>query len=333
MPSASVKVVLSDRKELLNWQIHPVVGNPSLYEFFHLLATGKISPEVFIDRNYHDFPLKAKIGSSLKDEFVNVNIQCELSEILQSFGNFVLFELQIPEDYNHAPIQEEKNAFKVLISSSAQLVLPSFQLPKKPNKKDLLRQDLIEWIKDNGGGWNGRLAAESTGKFFINDLLNAIWYIDTCGIEKMRGRAIHPPKEFEEFFNRSDPSSYKSARPKFDYDCTNRHANLLFGHLNAPWIEKSQFTWLYPLVEKFSKCLIEYSKYLRNQNIEISKNHQLEVPIRSIDDSVSVKVYNGAIFFPNPQTKYNYNSLNDKLSTLPYWETLDIEPFVPSEPR
>ena len=99
MPSISVKVVLSDRKEILRWQIHPVAGNPSLHEFFRLLATGEISPEVFINKDYHDFLLKAKVGNSLKDEFVNVNIQCELNEISQTFGNFVLFELQIPEDY------------------------------------------------------------------------------------------------------------------------------------------------------------------------------------------------------------------------------------------
>lgn len=55
-----------------------------------------------------------------------------------------------------------------------------------------------------------------------------------CGVEKLKGRSIYPSKEFEEFFNRSDPSNYKNARPKFNYDCLNRHANLLFGHLNTP---------------------------------------------------------------------------------------------------
>jgi len=64
----------------------------------------------------------------------------------------------------------------------------------------------------------------------------------------MKGRAIHPPKELEEFFDRSDPSSYKNARPNFDYNCLNCHTNLLFGYLNAPWMENSQFTWLYPIV-------------------------------------------------------------------------------------
>ena len=149
----------------------------------------------------------------------------------------------------------------------------------------------------------------------------------------MKGRAIHPPKELEEFFNRSDPQSYKNARPNFDCDCLNRHTNLLFGHLNTPWMENSQFTWLYPIVEKFSKCLNEYSTYLNAQNIEISKNHQLEIPVRSLDNSISVKVYDGIYFFSSLQTKSIYNSLNDKLATLPYWEAIDIEPFVPSVPR
>src|SRR5437016_3484434 len=100
MPSVSVKVVLSDRKEILKWQIHPVIDkNLSLYDFYRSLATGQISPEVFINKDYHDFLLKAKVGHSIKGEFVNVNIQCEINEILQTFGNFVLFELQIPEDY------------------------------------------------------------------------------------------------------------------------------------------------------------------------------------------------------------------------------------------
>lgn len=83
-----------------------------------------------------------------------------MNEILQQFGNFVLFELQIPEDYQ-PPIQKEKNAFRVLISNSAQLSLPSFQLPKRPNKKDLLRQDLVEWIKINGGKISCRINRKS----------------------------------------------------------------------------------------------------------------------------------------------------------------------------
>ncbi|GES77225.1 hypothetical protein GLOIN_2v1779246 [Rhizophagus clarus] len=89
MPSISVKVILNNRKEVLRWQIHPIIGNPSLSEFFHSLAIGQISPEVFINKDYQNFLLKVKIGNSLKDEFVDINVQCELNEISQNFGNFV----------------------------------------------------------------------------------------------------------------------------------------------------------------------------------------------------------------------------------------------------
>ena len=102
-------------------------------------------------------------------------------------------------------------------------------------------------------------------------------------------------------------------------------------HLNALWIDSSQFTWIYPIIEKFFKCLNEYSAYLNAQNIETNRNHQLEIPVRSIDDSINVKVYDGIRFFSN--SKNIYNDLNDKLSTLPYWEILNIDSFTPSELR
>ena len=95
-------------------------------------------------------------------------------------------------------------------------------------------------------------------------------------------------------------------------------------------MELSQFTWLYPIIEKFTKCLNEYSTYLKTQNTKTSRNHQLEVPVRSIDDSISVKIYDAIRSLP---TKSIYDDLNENLFTLPYWKTLDIESFLPSEPR
>ena len=52
-----------------------------------------------------------------------------------NFAKFWIFELQIPEDYQ-PDLQKEKD---MLVSNTTQLSLPSFNLPRKPNKKDLLR--------------------------------------------------------------------------------------------------------------------------------------------------------------------------------------------------
>ncbi len=80
---------------------------------------------------------------------------------------------------------------------------------------------------------------KSAGKLFIKCYIVCI--VDICGIKKIKGKAIYFPKELEEFFNRSDPSSYKNTRLNFNYNCLNRYANLLFRHLNTLWMENSQF--------------------------------------------------------------------------------------------
>ena len=71
-------------------------------------------------------------------------------------------------------------------------------------------------------------------------------------------------------------------------------------------------------MKKFTKCLNEYFTYLNMQNTKISGNHQLEISVRSIDNSISIKVYNEIHFFSNLHTKNIYNNLNDKLFTLSY---------------
>ncbi|PKC16320.1 hypothetical protein RhiirA5_407138, partial [Rhizophagus irregularis] len=97
-------------------------------------------------------------------------------------------------------------------------------------------------------------------------------------------------------------------------------------------MDNFQFTSIYPVIERFSKCLNEYSTYLKEQDIKMSENHNLSIPVRSIDDLISVKVYDRIQFNSNSYNRQKYASLNNKLSTIPCWEVMDVEPFVPSEP-
>jgi hypothetical protein len=74
------------------------------------------------------------VGHSLRDEFVNVNIQCELNEILQTFRKFVLFELQISEDY-YPPIQNEKMHLEYLSLIPPNFLYLLFNYQKSQTKK------------------------------------------------------------------------------------------------------------------------------------------------------------------------------------------------------
>ncbi|PKK58505.1 hypothetical protein RhiirC2_796186 [Rhizophagus irregularis] len=64
----------------------------------------------------------------------------------------------------------------------------------------------------------------------------------------------------------------------------------------------------------------------------MSENHNLSIPVRSIDDLISVKVYDRIQFNSNSYNRQKYASLNNKLSTIPCWEVIDVKLFVPSKP-
>ncbi len=49
-----------------------------------------------------------------------------------------------------------------------------------------LRIDLSNWIKNNGGGWKGKEAAQNIGKKFVTDLASALWYVDSCSVKNFR---------------------------------------------------------------------------------------------------------------------------------------------------
>ncbi|PKC67126.1 hypothetical protein RhiirA1_458799 [Rhizophagus irregularis] len=87
MPSLSIMIILSDRKELLKWQIHPIIRNLSLCEFFYSLAIDVSALPYWKTLNTELFtPLK----SSKKYGFIqNIpdNIYCKFGIFCYSSGN------------------------------------------------------------------------------------------------------------------------------------------------------------------------------------------------------------------------------------------------------
>ncbi|GBC04961.1 hypothetical protein RclHR1_05970018 [Rhizophagus clarus] len=85
-------------------------------------------------------------------------------------------------------------------------------------------------------------------------------------------------------------------------------------------MDKSQFMWVYPIIEKFAKCLAEYHIYSNTLNIEISNNHQLEIPVRLIEDSISIKIYDAAHFFPSFQPSKKYGLIHQNMPDNIYYK-------------
>ena len=90
------------------------------------------------------------------------------------------------------------NAFDILKANSNDLFISEFNNFSR-NALEKLRIDLSDWIKNNGGGWKGKDAAQNVGKKFITDLASALWYVDSYSVETL-DQKFKIPTIFYEFF-------------------------------------------------------------------------------------------------------------------------------------
>lgn len=72
-----------------------------------------------------------------------------------------------------------------------QLYLPTFSQSSKINHKQILCNDLVNWIQNHGGGWSTESYADMQEKEFIISLSETIWYIDMRHHKKFEERSYH----------------------------------------------------------------------------------------------------------------------------------------------
>ncbi|GBB97526.1 hypothetical protein RclHR1_00300005 [Rhizophagus clarus] len=189
MPFANIRI--SKGSQVLHgWYIHPIPYEMTIKEFFvKLVLTKELSPECGIN-----------IAASEVIERV------ELSETPVSTATQISSEM-IPD------LVPQRNSFMIMMQNAhrTQLYLPIFSQSGKPNRKQTLRGDLVNWVHLHNGGWSTQSLADTQGKQFIVSLVETIWYIDMCNHEKLKERSYHIPELFHEFFGRADPESYKQS--------------------------------------------------------------------------------------------------------------------------
>uniref|UniRef100_U9TKM5 Uncharacterized protein n=1 Tax=Rhizophagus irregularis (strain DAOM 181602 / DAOM 197198 / MUCL 43194) TaxID=747089 RepID=U9TKM5_RHIID len=179
------------------------------------------------------------------------------------------------------------------------------------NALEKLRLDLSNWIKNNGGGWKGRDAAQSIGKKFVTDLTSALWYIDSRSVETLNQK-FKIPVIFDEFFGRSQPESYKSARPKFNSDELIQQNKKILNYVKLSWMLQNRFNWLKESLYKFGEILAKYSEYLDHQQIRSKEIKNSLTPIVNEIEVGSIEIFSANIW---PE----------------FWKPLNVNEFCPEE--
>ncbi|PKK58257.1 hypothetical protein RhiirC2_796605 [Rhizophagus irregularis] len=202
------------------------------------------------------------------------------------------------------------NAFDILNANSSNLFVPEFGNSPR-NALEKLRLDLSNWIKNNGGGWKGRDAAQSIRKKFVTDLTSALWYIDSRSVETLNQK-FKIPVIFDEFFGRSQPESYKSARPKFNSDELIQQNKKILNYVELSWMLQNRFNWLKESLYKFGEILAKYSEYLDHQQIRSKEIKNSLTPIVNEIEVGSIEIFSANIW---PE----------------FWKPLNVNEFCPEE--
>ncbi|CAG8845386.1 13191_t:CDS:2, partial [Gigaspora margarita] len=199
-----------------------------------------------------------------------------------------------------------------------QKYLPTVLKFKQLNRKQTLYNDIIEWICQNR-------------KRFVNCLCEAIWYINMHEHLKLKERSYHIPELFLVFFGHANPKSYKESRKPFNAKELNLHCQALASHTTSQWILKPSFNWLREPYNNLITTILNYVSFLQKQNKITTENHASIIPVRSIEQAITIKIHKSNTNIEQ-NNKIKYYQLENALKNLPLWTPIDIENYLLADP-
>jgi hypothetical protein len=309
-------------KQIYGWMIHlfnTINNERTIEQFYNDLPLDVLSEE------NRELEVKAFLGKHVNSVSNGVVLNCPIADATKNFGQCIEFRLQdIPRQSS-----VRKNAFDVLLQESNQCYLP--KMKENGNEKECMIFDFVNYLQKNNAEWVGKDVAENPGRKFIKYIIEAIWYVNMCGVKKLKDQGYSIPKQLDNFFECANPAKYKKKRPDFDKDVLNEHISNLIAYKEAKWFNKPLFNWFKETFIEFLDSLVSYVLYLDNQTRIMNENHTLDKSIYSIADSGTTIIYN-ANKFRSSDVVNKYETLVNVLQELEYWILLDVSPYCSSNP-
>jgi hypothetical protein len=209
MPFANIRI--SKGSQVLHgWYIHPIPYEMSVKDFFIKLVTKEISSECNVAMMSFDEIERVEISETPATIATQVNFNCGIIELTTSVGIRVHYLLKSDNTIN-TTLVPQRNGLTILMENAhrSRLYLPTFSQLEKINRKQVLRNDITDWVRNHNGGWSTQSYADTHEKQFIVSLTETIWYINMHNHKKFEERCFHIPKIFLEFFDRANSESYK----------------------------------------------------------------------------------------------------------------------------
>ena len=264
-----------------------------------------------------------------KNDMIPIDITATVGEATSVLGKFVEFRVETLDEPSgsQSNVNLRPSAFDILLQASKS----KCNLPNKVvenNKKDKLKNDLIDWLKGNGVGWSEG-EKNFLGPQFVNTLSMVLWQID--GNHKtLETRGCDVPLLLSTFSGYNMPELKKKRKITADTlkePLLSSNATSLLQLSNQAYIKSGPWKSIRESILCLATNLRKYCTYLKEQRESSSKNKAKLSFVKS--ERKTWKTYTETTSF-NPSQKARYGLLHDALLSADLFEPICLNDFTPN---
>ena len=161
-------------KILYGWYIYPIPYEMTIKDFFTKLVNKEISSKCNISVTNSEEIEYVELSKTPVSVTIRISLNYNIIEFTKSVGIHMHYRLKVDDAI--FDLKPQQNSFMILMQNAYRnrLYLPTFSQLDKINRKLILRNNLVNWIHNHGGGWSTQSYANTQGKQFVISLTEAI---------------------------------------------------------------------------------------------------------------------------------------------------------------
>ena len=259
-----------------------------------------------------------------------VELTVELLQAISMFGPYLKYVVVKDTNINAPP---HRSAFDILMNAQRSLCqpkLPSKITRERMTKKEVLFNDVVDFLQSQELSWPGTDVAEGAGKKFVSSLVDCLWYLDGRK-HVLEKQGCKFPDFMLSFEGYNKPEASKHRKRSTENMCSSvlrAHSQSLYSCLQNVYWSRPKFAKLKPSIEQLAASIAQYSDFLASQNKRMKEVHSLPVPVRELSNSLSVSIIKkSGLCYPC------YDNVFQTMKNLEFYQHICLTDFCPEDHR
>ena len=272
-----VLVVLRIRegaKVLKPWYACAIPETATLTEVYLEFSSGLLDNSSPLPQEYRTTSVEATIGRSSSNVDTNISCSIKVGDAVSLLGNYIEYVVSKTPCVDEEASNQSgtKNAFSILMETAKiKTAVPDKKL-ETGNKKNQLKNDVIDFLVKNKLGWDPAHAA-SIGCTFVNTVSDSLWYING----NFSSLSSTVPGLFQVFQGYNRPELHKKRkRDESNLKATEltAYSNSLFTLAGMSYMKTNRWKDVNKAVLDLANNLRKYATYLEQKNVKMRQHHK-----------------------------------------------------------